>query len=509
MGRDKRPRRIVESPRILRRPESSVELLGSHNFPTVKSQKKGRYRADFAPATLFSPAPTRRGRPLETVVSVDDASEIDTRWALIVRITASSHLRRANRLQELLYFLAKSSLNERCESLHEQTIGIRVFGRPEGYDTSTDNIVRTSVSELRKRLHAYFDSEGRDELLTLEIPRWNYVLSFRERSLAKAVELPVAVDPVPADPVTETIDEAGSKSGAARWVLWAAGAAVILVVGLAITCLVLWGRYRTASQQYSNLHRSIYGWQYDPQVAELWNGILSAHANTDIVLADASFGLLQDINRKSFSLDDYLNRSYVEQLRDERISPDLRAILDRITTWNLGSQDEFMLARRILALDPAGNNIQLYSARNYMPALTKRDSVVLIGGRLSNPWQDLFEAHSNFIINFAQDGTITVTNRRPLANEQTNYTQTSSAQYCVISYRPNPEHNGTVLLIQGTDAEATEAAGDFLMSGEKLAAFKKNLHVNQFPYFEVLLRVSSVPGTPLTTSVEAYRTYAR
>jgi hypothetical protein len=142
-----------------------------------------------------------------------------------------------------------------------------------------------------------------------------------------------------------------------------------------------------------------------------------------------------------------------------------------------------------------------------MPALTKRDSVILIGGSLSNPWQELFGLHSNFAVDFDPNGAITVTNRSPAPNEAASYVQTASAQYCVISYRPNTEHSGIVLLIQGTDAEATEAAGDFLLSGDKLAAFKKTLRVSQLPYFEVLLRVSSVPGTPLTTSIEAYRAY--
>jgi hypothetical protein len=142
-----------------------------------------------------------------------------------------------------------------------------------------------------------------------------------------------------------------------------------------------------------------------------------------------------------------------------------------------------------------------------MPALTKRDNLILIGGRLSNPWQDLFELHSNFVLNFAPDGSITVTNRKPGPNEQAAYVQTTSSQYCVVSYLPNPDHTGVVLLIQGTDAEATEAAGDFLLSGDKLAAFKTSMKVTRIPYFEVLLRVSSVPGTPLSTSIEAYRAY--
>jgi hypothetical protein len=77
-----------------------------------------------------------------------------------------------------------------------------------------------------------------------------------------------------------------------------------------------------------------------------------------------------------------------------------------------------------------------------------------------------------------------------------------------VAFLPNPEHNGIVLLIEGTNAEATEAAGDFLLSEDQLSSFKKALHVSTFPYFEALLKVSSVRGTPLTATVEAYRTYS-
>jgi hypothetical protein len=142
-----------------------------------------------------------------------------------------------------------------------------------------------------------------------------------------------------------------------------------------------------------------------------------------------------------------------------------------------------------------------------MPALTKRDNVILIGGDISNPWDDLFQDRMNFTAKFMPDGSIMVANRAPARGEQAIYSQTDSVQYCVVSYLPNPDRSGVVMLIEGTDAEATEAAGDFLLSDDQLSSFKKLLHAQKFPYFEVLLKVSSVPGTPLTASIEAYRTY--
>jgi hypothetical protein len=443
-----------------------------------------------------------------SAVQIREVLDTEECWALLQRIAASNHLRRATRLQELLNYLGKRSLKDHCDIVHEQTVGVEVFGRQQGYDTSSDNIVRTSISELRKRLDAYFSTEGANESLIMEIPRWNYVPVFKHRLVPTPAlpEFPLAAESLAVEIPDPNVEiEPVSRQRQATGVALVGGWAVAIL--LAVGCLFLWNEYHTASARYEALHRTLYAWQYEPSVAQFWTSFLGAKPDTDIVVADASFGLLQDINKKTFSFDDYLSRSYVSKLQTRSLSPDLRAILNRIASWNLGSPDEFMLARRILLLDPLGQNIHLYSARNYMPALTKRDNVILIGGRISNPWDDLFEDRMNFTVDFETNGSITVANRAPAPGEQVTYSQTDSVQYCVVSYLPNPDHDGVVMLIEGTDAEATEAAGDFLLSDDQLSSFKRLMHVNSFPYFEVLLKVSSVPGTPLTASVEAYRTY--
>jgi hypothetical protein len=420
-------------------------------------------------------------------------------WALVERIAASSQLKRAARLQELLFYVGKYSLKEGHEKLNEQKIGIEVFGRPQAYDTSADNIVRTSVSELRKRIDAYFESEGADETLVMEIPRWSYVPVFRYRP-AKPQIVPeiLAESPLPVpEPLIASRNVPAHWSSRILFLSLSAGAVILI---LAAGCVFFWSKYRS-------LDRSLYPWQYEPSVAALWNDVLNANPNTDVVVADASFGLLQDINRKSFSFDDYLRRNYVSQLQAQNMSPEMHAAVNRIALWNLGSPDEFKLARRVLALDPLNQRVHLYNARDYMPDLIRRDNVVLIGGSISNPWVQLFESRMNFVTKFDSESPIAVVNRAPAPGEQSIYTQTGSVQYCVVGYLPNPNHNGVVLLIEGTDAEASEAAGDFLLSDDQLSNFKKMLRTEKFPYFEALLKVSSVEGTPLTAAVQAYRAY--
>lgn len=423
----------------------------------------------------------------------------DPNWALLERIAASAQLKRAPRLQELLFYIGKCSLREGYEKISEQKIGIDVFGRPEGYDTSADNIVRTSVSELRKRIEAYFASEGQSETLLVEIPRWSYIPVFSSRSVEEphlAEPLGNGIPSIDGDHHSAELNH-GPQSRTRTVVSWASIAVILALVG---TSLFFWNRYRT-------LEQSIYPWKSEPTVAELWTGILNSSPETDIVLADASFGMLQDINKKSFTFDQYLNRSYMSQVEGEKLTPELRDAFERIALWNLGSQDDFKLAHRILALDPLGNRVQMYNARAYLPDLTQRDNVILIGARISNPWDDLFESRMNFVVRINNDRSISVLNRAPSAGEQKVYQQSQATQYCVVAFLPNPSHNGVLLIVEGSNAEATEAAGNFLLSEGPLSNFKKMLKLNQLPYFEVLLKVSSVPGTPLTAAIEAYRAY--
>lgn len=428
---------------------------------------------------------------MESTRQVGDPPDPDACWALLERVAASAQLKRAARLRELLFYLGKRSLKDGCERIHEQEIGFKVFGRPDSYDTSFDNTVRTSVSDLRKRIEAYFNSEGSHEKLVMDIPRGSYIPVFRCRAAEPEIAASRSVEIQ--DPINKAPKTIARTSLPRLWML----AGVVIIV-LAIGCAVFfWSKYRA-------LHQSLYAWQDKPSVAQLWSEILDANPDTDIVISDASIGMVQALSQKAFPLRDYLNRSYISQLQAADLSPDTQTALNRILIWNLGSPDEFMLARRILALDPLGKNVHLYNARNYMSDLIKRDNVILIGARKSNPWDELFDDRMNFITEFDHPRVI---NRAPVTGEMPAYTHTDSVDYCVVAYMPNPDRNGIVLLIEGTGAEATEGAGDFLLSEEQLSNFKEMLHVNKLPYFEVLLKVSSVRGTPLAATIEAYRAY--
>ena len=476
----------------------SLLSLISENFLLLENAKMGQNGLDLSVVNLGRAEIWWKQMPLiETIPLNREAPDSETCWDLLERVASSILLKRAVRLRDLLLYVGRRSLKEHRDKIHENEIGSAVFDRPTEYDTSVDPIVRVNVTELRKRIEAYFNSEGLHEALIMEIPRGSYIPVFHYRASTpeNAAEIASSLHSVAVEP-----GQAAAETGAAPFspgsMRIALAVCAVMILALAAGCLYFWSQYRA-------LHQPLFAWQSEPAVAELWSRYLNANPNTDIVISDTGIGLTEALSQKTFPLNDYLSRSYISQLQSADMSQDMHAAVNRILSWNLANPDEFTLARRLLAIDPLGRSMHLYNARNYMPDLIKRDNVILIGARKSNPWDELFDNRMNFITEF--DSPM-VLNRAPIKGEQATYLPTHSDGYCIIAYMPNSDHSGSVLLIEGTNAEATEAAGDFLLSEDQLSNFKKMLRVRDLPYFQVLLKVSAVRGTPFSASIEAYRT---
>jgi hypothetical protein len=435
--------------------------------------------------------------------------DLSTCWALVERIAASSQLKRSTRLRDLLLFVCRRHLKEGCNQLHEQEIGIEVFDRPATYDTNVDNIVRANVSELRKRIEAYFESEGRDESLLLGIPRGSYVPVFRFRPPAlestEEPESPTGSQAVEASPALLEAAPAHFKPGWSRSGI----AAALAVLGLGSACVFLWMQNRALQKSADSTAREFYPWKQDPAVAAFWSTFLDANQDTDVVVPDASFSQIQYYTRTSITLRDYLNRSYISQLQSEKLNPVVRALLDSFSSLNFVTLSAIKMSQNILALDPLGRKMHMYFSREYIPAFIDQHNVILIGDQRSNPWIQLMENRLNFGLDRENDTLGPVINRAPAPGEQKQYLSTDSVGYCVVAYLPNPGHPGKFLLIEGTSPASTQAAEFFLLSESPLSSFRKKLNVTTFPYFEVLLKTSQVTGTPLTATVEAYRVYPR
>jgi len=435
-----------------------------------------------------------------------EASEL---LALLDRVSRSPQLRRASRLRELLLYIGKRSIEEGRTDLHEQEIGCAVFGRPSYYDTSQDNIVRVNATELRKRLENYFATDGAHEPWVLDIPRGGYSPVFSRRVVSVPARpessLPQSISPSSTPPEASTPDATSSRylkpAGSRRKsLLTMAG----IIVALCIACVFLFWQNRT-------LHQQMHAWQATPTLRSFWGTFLGNAGETDVILADTSFALEEDILKSQIPLNDYLNYGYKHLPPNESISPDTRYALDQILSRNNGSISDFRAARRILMLDPFSSSTRLRFARDYTPDALKRDNVILIGSRKSNPWVDFFQDQLEFTIDYDsalhQSG---VQNLHPRPGEPQFYPEpqdpSTNVGYGVVAFLPNIGQTGDALIIEGTDSQATEAAGEFVTNEESMASLKRQLGSKTFPHFQLLLKTSRLSGTPFTAQIITLRT---
>src|ERR1700722_9872762 len=113
--------------------------------------------------------------PAPTMVDL----QTDERWQLVQRIVCSPHFQKSTRLRELLQYIVEQTLHGNSHELTEQHIGNALFHKPSDYSPLEDSSVRVHVRQLRLKLHEYFNEDGRNESLILEIPKGAYAPAFR------------------------------------------------------------------------------------------------------------------------------------------------------------------------------------------------------------------------------------------------------------------------------------------------------------------------------------------
>src|ERR1700730_11865697 len=115
----------------------------------------------------------------------------DIRWELVQRVIETPHLISSARLRDFLLHVTACAIRETPEEATEQQIGIQVFQRSPGFNSSEDSIVRSQARLLRLKLSAYFNAEGASEPLIIEIPKGHYLPVFLPSKKAKVVrEMP-------------------------------------------------------------------------------------------------------------------------------------------------------------------------------------------------------------------------------------------------------------------------------------------------------------------------------
>jgi len=406
----------------------------------------------------------------------------------VLRVVGSQQFARSARLRDFLLYVCRAALEHHGEEIHEQQIGVRVFQRPPDYNPNEDNIVRSQARLLRQKLEAYFASEGSDEPVIISIPKGGYAPEFLERSAPVPTE--------PAEAVAETRSE--WRSPIVRGLLAAVAMLTLAVIFMA------WLLARPKDLPSPPVPSS-------PAVRALWSQLFSANLPTTVIVPDHTFAMVQEASNQHIDLATYLRHSPKpahENLRQ------LEEILRSFSIRRYTTFDGVSTAVRVsqLAEQFRGKVIVRY-ARDMTLRELSPGHVVLIGRPLSNLWNEMFEAKLNFrFYSDLERNVIICQNRSPQPGEQAEYLPVEEGAkrtvYASVAFLPNLNNSGNVLIIAGNSSGSQEVAAEFVTNEKLLSAFMEKIQRggSPLPYFDVLIRTTTINGLAQEPEIVAYRT---
>jgi len=99
------------------------------------------------------------------------------------QVLASHVFAGSKRTQDFLELIVNHALEGEFDQLRERMIGAEMFGRPIGYDTGSDSVVRVKATDVRKKLAQYYAETREQTPIRIELPSGSYVPRFHFEQL--------------------------------------------------------------------------------------------------------------------------------------------------------------------------------------------------------------------------------------------------------------------------------------------------------------------------------------
>lgn len=398
------------------------------------------------------------------------------------RILESHEFTGSVRGRTLLTYLVENALDGGLDRLKERTIGVEIFGREADYDTGQDAIVRVSANSIRKRLSGYYArmaATGEHSGLRIYLAPGSYTPEFLQEADT---------------PTPEGTALAAAPRPPRRWGYPA------LVTALTLGCLLLSVQnWRLRSEPAATVPLQVLPWS-----------MFGKSTEARVAMTDANFTMHRFMNRREMALTEYTSARWLWDFkaRTSRVTPLAITPYTSVASATTAARISSLLGRAgCSALVGSARNLQLRDFKDDRP-------IVLLGSAPSNPWVELFDDRLNFVIDVELDKRVQrCRNRVPQAGEQPFYStvetgETPGVAYAVISALPNLAGKASVLIIAGTNAEATEAAGELATDIPRMTRELRKLGIApgaKVSQLELLIRVHHLDQAPSRSEVIAHR----
>jgi hypothetical protein len=242
--------------------------------------------------------------------------------------------------------------------------------------------------------------------------------------------------------------------------------------------------------------------------------MLPRRGELKIIFSDPDIVVLQGIAGSQISLEDYARHHYniPDNISAQQALVRPSADLERLFRGNNVPITDAQIALEVRNLLPS-SPIGTYRARALESQDFKtEDNFILLGSPLSDPWVTLFQDRLDFYFKYDPAWHEEVVyNRRPEHGETTVYAPTipgwgTGQAFAIIGLLANPNQTGHILIVAGSNATATEAAGRLVTDVESIARTLQEHGLNAYDrniQFEILLRVNTMASSLNTFEVVA------
>lgn len=417
------------------------------------------------------------------ILEIDAAVSKDPRWALLQRVASSEQFRSSTRLREFLLYVGECAIRNSPKDATEQQIGIHIFHRSPGYNSSEDSIVRTHARLLRRKLGEYFSGEGAHEEIIIEIPKGHYLPVFQPAGKHYSDPHPVEPPPLREEtsiPITAAAPTASKVAQGRSAMIWLAISACSLIILFAAT---IWmGRSKSRAVESG--------------METLWGPFLSG-SQPLVIYSNALF--VGDSNNGFHVAPAETETSPSQPLRESGtlLYTGTGAVMaiHQLTQLFDAHHASFILKRSLLVTwdDARSTNLIFIGSRAQNPALTMLPS--------TNDFTLLDDPDSaGFINNHPKPG-------EPKAYSRPRYF--FSKDYAVLALLPGLQQGKWILVFSGVSTLGTEAAVEYACRPDDVAALLRaaSFKNGEIRSFEALLETTIVGGVPMEARLVTIRTH--
>jgi hypothetical protein len=417
------------------------------------------------------------------------------------RILESKHFASSPKKSRFLEFVSEQTFLGNGDKLNEYLIGVEVYDRGAEFNSQKDPIVRVQAHEIRRLLKKYYEDEGKDSLMRLELPPGAYVPVFARNPTEGTVVTEVHVAPAMPRP--------------RRGIGLHLGLTLILAAACIVFGLLLIARGREGVRTAQS-----------PPVAGLpdgldwfWHPFLPPAEPPLIVIpnhpllraahdGDSAQTLARGHEIPKSELPEFRDTIHFRELKRFRFVPsvtDFTSVGETIGVVTLCQMFSHI-----------GQQCRLQQSRLVNLEEIKANNAILLGGNQS--WSGrVFLNVEGFHF---QSGVIL--NRSPLPGEKSVYkpefdpvTNQLRRDYALVLMLPNERSDNRVLLIYGVYTQGSQAAIEYLTNPERMSELRNALmalsadHRTVPPYFQALLTTTVENAVPGNCSLVAVRAISK